>query len=250
MGLKTPYRRTARPFSGNTYTDSGKWKYVLHKNYSDSPENFIRAFLLLQRDILDLFNYVEPSDTNLSTFSHRIHELFLRCCVEFEANCKAVLRENGYNKPSNWNIRDYVKIEQSHYLTQFEVKIPNWDGNERTRTPFKDLSNNQSPAWYRAYNSTKHDRHLNFYQANFKNLTDSFCGLSVILAAQFIDHDFSPAGDTLVISHTPNRDNFFGGIGDYLLIKYPQNIPEDQRYDFDLSNEDFKSDIFNCYPYK
>lgn len=249
MGLKTAFKRTCRPFLDNTYTTSGQWMYLTHKDYAESPETFIRAFFLLQKDILELFNYIEPSDINIKTYSHRIHELFLRCCVEIEANCKAILRENGYPKTKNWTINDYRKIEQSHYLSQFEVKLPNWEGSKNTRAPFISFKSDQSPTWYNSYNATKHDRHINFSQANFENLTDSFCGLAALLASQFADHDFSPGGDVLVVSHTPNTDGFFGGIGDYLLIRYPKRIPESERYDFNLSQNDYRSHIFNRFKY-
>jgi hypothetical protein len=54
--------------------------------------------------------YVEPADKNLECYSYRIHALLLRACIELEANCKAILKENGYSKGGNWKIDDYKKI--------------------------------------------------------------------------------------------------------------------------------------------
>ena len=46
----------------------------------------------------DLFSYVEPADNNKKTFSYKIQQLFIRVCIELEANFKAInllLSQNG-----------------------------------------------------------------------------------------------------------------------------------------------------------
>ncbi len=249
MGIISPYKRTARIFSDNSYSNSGKWMYVLHEKYADSPDNFVRAFLLIQQDVLELFNFIEPSDANLATHSHRIHELLLRTCVEVEANCTAILRENGYSRSGNWNMGDYKKIEQSHYLSQFEVKVPNWLGASGVRKPFSSWSSGGSLSWYTAYNNTKHDRHINFSQANFENLIDAIAGLSAILASQFINQDFSPAGMGLSVNPGGPSDGYESSIGGFFRLKYPSNVPAAEKYDFEHSDIDFTTDIFQCFTY-
>ena len=249
MGVNTPYKRTARIFTDNTYSASGKWMYVLHQNYADSPDNFVRAFLLIQKDMLELFNFIEPSDLNLATHSHRIHELLLRTCVEVEANCTAILRENGYVSAGNWTMGDYKKIEQSHYLSQFEIKIPHWLGALGVRKPFLSWGTASSLGWYTSYNNTKHDRHLNFSEANFGNLIDAVCGLAAILASQFIDNDFSPAGMSLGLNPGGPSDGFESGIGDYFRVKFPSAVPDEEKYNFEHSDIDFDNDIFQQFNY-
>jgi hypothetical protein len=249
VGKTKPYRRTVRIFTNNTYSDSGRWMYVLHKNYADSPANFVRAFLLIQKDVLELFDYIEPSDTNLSTHSHRIHELLLRTCVEIEANCTAILRENGYVRDGNWNMGDYKKIELSHYLSQYEVKVPNWLGSSGVRSPFSSWASSGSLAWYTAYNLTKHDRHLNFIHAKFENLIDAVTGLSALLASQFLNNDFSPAGMGLSVNPGGPCDGFEPSIGGFFLLKFPNNVPDTEKYDFSRSDIDFDNDIFENFKY-
>ena len=249
MGITLPYKRTARMFTDNTYADSGKWMYILHEQYADSPSNFVRAFLLIQKDILELFDYIEPSDANLATHSHRIHELLLRTCVEVEANCTAILRENGYSRSGNWNMTDYKKIEQSHYLSQYEVKVPNWLGTGGVRKPFSSWSTLGSLGWYTAYNATKHDRHLKFGQANFQNLIDAASGLAALIASQFLDHDFSPAGMSLSANPGGPSDGFEPSIGGFFRLKYPSNIPAAEKYDFERADINFSIDIFQKFTY-
>src|SRR5262245_53611429 len=92
--------------------------------------------LAIQKDMLELFDFIEPADTNLPCYSYRIHELFMRTCIEIEANFKAILTENGYSRSGDWNMNDYRKTETSHLLSAYLVKFPVWQGNQHTRQPF------------------------------------------------------------------------------------------------------------------
>lgn len=136
MAVSKPYRRNVRQFTNGSYSESGKWMYILHPKFAQDPDKYVRGFLLLLKDVQELFDYVEPSDQNLRTHSFRIHELLLRSCVEVEANCKAILSENGYSKSSDWNMADYRKINTTHRLSSYKVKVPYWTGAQNIRSPF------------------------------------------------------------------------------------------------------------------
>ena len=250
MSISQPYRRTCRIFSDDSYSVGGKWQYILHDKYAEMPENYIRAFLLIQKDLMNIFDYIEPSDVNEDTYSFRIHELLLRTCVEVEANCKAILRENGYQRPDSrdWTMLDYKKVEQSHYLSQFGVKVPNWFGRNNCRTPFAGWASGGSLLWYQAYNSTKHDRHSNFNAASFNNLIDAVCGLAALMASQFWNHDFAPS-DTLLSVGGPN-DGYESSIGGFFRIKYPAGVPQAEKYDFDWAQLSQQADPFDNYNYR
>src|SRR5450631_1928148 len=114
MPVTQPYRRNRRPFTNGDYKGPSM-DYVRHPKYSFSPGHYIRAANLIKKDLLELFDFVEPADQNLKTYSFRIHELLLRTCVEVEANCKAILLENGYHKVKTIDLtmRNYYEIEKS-----------------------------------------------------------------------------------------------------------------------------------------
>jgi hypothetical protein len=137
MPINRPYRRTCRPFKDGRYASV----FTEHPQYAQSPEHYVRACLLLLKDLRDLFDYVEPADKNLGYYSYRIHSLLLRACVEVEANCKALLKENGYSKKNKkgdplWlRMDDDAKIERSHRLSDYQVKVPQWSGVQNIRTP-------------------------------------------------------------------------------------------------------------------
>ena len=126
MPVDRPYLRTCRQFVDGHYTEGGRGQYMLHPKFAQSPEHYIRGFLIILKDLQELFDYVEPADKNLACYSYRIHALLLRTCVEVEANCKAILKENGYARSGDWNMGDYKKIEKTHLLSLYEVKVPNW----------------------------------------------------------------------------------------------------------------------------
>ncbi|HXU29307.1 MAG TPA: hypothetical protein VN851_01915 [Thermoanaerobaculia bacterium] len=230
MPVHRPYRRTCRQFVDGSYTEGGRWEYMLHPKFAQSPEHYVRAFILLLKDVQELFDYIEPADVNLTCYSYRVHALLLRACVEVEANCKAILKENSYRKSGALNMEDYRKIDKTHLLSSYKVKVPNWSGNQGIREPFLGWATSSPLLWYQAYNATKHDRYSEFEQANFGHLIDACCGVLVVLSSQFETNDFAP-GDWLLSAGGPN-DGMRSGIGGYFRVQFPESWPVDLRYDF------------------
>lgn len=238
MAVDTPFHRIARPHADGLYTPGGRWVMVRHPAYADRPHRWVRAYLLLQDDLLQYLESVEPSDGNLQTHSLRSADLLIRTCIEVEANLTAILRANTYSKLSSLNMKgDYFRIEKTHFLSQYKVQFPYWDGAQRTRQPFQAWERGQYERvpWYHAYNKVKHDRAEQLPEATFQHLTDAWCGLMAVLTSQFLFEDFSPAHDRLAIGGYQgvfDRD-FEPAIGSYLGVKLPDHVPTDDRYDFD-----------------
>jgi hypothetical protein len=231
MSVSKPYRRTFRQFVDGQYSEGGRARYVRHAKFAVAPEQYLRAFGVIQKDLLNLFDYVEPASKNLECYSYRIHELFMRICIEIEANCKAILLENGYRRAGDWNVSDYKGLNRTHCLSMYKAKLPVWHGEAHVRTPFAAWNIEKSPPWYRAYNEAKHDRHEKFHLANFDNLIEAACGLIVLLSAQFGTDDLSRS--IFLGIEGPPDDGFEVAIGGYFLIQFPDNWPEADRYDFD-----------------
>lgn len=240
MSVSKPYHLTVRQFADDWYDEGGRAQYIKHHKYSKKPSNYIRAYLLLQKDLIDLFNYVEPADQNIQTFSFRIQELFIRTCIEIESNFKAILSINKYSKASNTlNMEDYFKVNKSHYLSWYDVKVPYWTGDPMTaaRQPFKHWSEPEKPKtpwtlpWYKDYTSTKHDRANSLHLSTFENLIDAFSALVALITSQYLFEDFSSGHDYLVASNGI-IDGYDPAIGDYFRVYVPKSIPADERYDF------------------
>jgi hypothetical protein len=232
----------------------GHDSFIRHPQFAKSAQNSVRGFLLLLKDMRALFDFVEPGDANKDCYSFRIHELLFRACVEVEANCKAILDENGYRPGSDrdyWNMSDYKKVQDSHRLSEFQVKLPNWDGNGAIRIPFGSwgqttVANRPALKWYEAYNCTKHNRHTNFQEAKLKHMIDAVCGVLVLLSSQFYTDEFTTAPMHLVMDF-PN-DGFELAIGEMLAVKFP-NWPPAERYDFNWDQLKASPQPFTQYTY-
>ncbi len=252
MSINRPYRRTCRQFVDGRYYEGGRWQYIIHPKFAQSPEHYVRAFLLLQKDLQDLFDFVEPADNNCPCYSYRIHSLLLRACIEVEANCKAILKENGYSKKKKgedvyMNMNDYKKIDFTHRLSSYQVKVPYWNGIKGLRAPFLAWATGNSLPWYDAYNATKHDRLYGFQIATFEHLIDACCGVLVLLSAQFGTNDFSPGTKRLALAGS--NDGTESGIGDYFRVKFPDDWPMNLRYEFDWEILKHEQDPFQSFDY-
>lgn len=247
MSFDKPFHRNYRPIKQGENSGYSDWAYIVDKGYAQKPEYYTRAFSIIQEDILKLFEYVEPSDTNTKTYSFRIHELLMRTCIEVETNFKAILRENIFTpiykhgskkgrlrSENEWNINDFSIVNKTHHLDSYSVKLPFWKGAKNIRHPFKEWKSKNSLSWYQAYNQAKHDRINNFENANLENLLDAYSGLFVLLSSQFRTESFSTGGYSLGGNSNSYYDGSFG-IGGFLMITFPENWNEKEIYEFDWS---------------
>jgi hypothetical protein len=107
--------------------------------------------------------------------------------------------------------------------------------------------------WYQAYNKSKHNRHENFHLATFDALIDAFCGLNVVLSAQFLDEEYAPGIKSLSVSGADytyeGGDGMEPSIGDMLRIKFPTDWPTPERYEFSWPNIAMLDDPFENFDY-
>lgn len=243
MPITKPFFRTCRQLTDGSYQNSGQGRYVSDPQFAVAGPQYVRAFLLIQKDLLELFDYVEPADQNLNCYSYRIHELHMRTCIEVEAHCRAILTENSYvnlrRTADWWNVRDYRKLNPTHHLSSYEVRMPLWHGSQKVRKPFDAWATEGALLpWYQAYNEAKHDRHNNFPRSNFETLISAVSGLVALLSAQFITFDFQPS--VFSTGYGAPDGGFETAIGGYFHVKFPTDWPPDDRYSFDwetLSND-------------
>jgi len=258
MPFDKPFHRNYRAIISGPNSGYSDWGYIVDPEYAKFPEHYIRAFLLIQSDLEKLFEYIEPADDNLKTFSYRIHELLIRTCIEIEANFKAILKENIYSPCSkkgkerlekNWNlINDYYQVNKTHHLDSYKVSIPIWRGYKSQFTPFIEWKSQKTLSWYSAYNYCKHDRQDKFCYASFENLLNAVAGLFVLLSSQFRTEDFSPKNRGLAVS---GNDYYKGksGLGGFFRIIFPDDWEDNEKYCFDWNVLKDQSDKFNKIDY-
>lgn len=228
---RLPYHRCFRPLVKRVNYGANERYYLSDDDYAQKPYMFTRAFIELQDELKGIFRYVEPAYGNRKTYSYKIQQLFIRVCIELEANFKAIFKENKYSKDeSRWTIYDYWKIDASHKISDYKVTMPMWEGKGKTFTPFANWKNSPKLKWYGAFQRTKHNRAMKLNEANLENLMNAFCGLFVVLTAQFNDESYDTGPVLLSLS---GRNSYFGmefGIGGMLHAECPQ-WSEEEKYD-------------------
>ncbi|MCR5079805.1 MAG: hypothetical protein K6B17_00480 [Treponema sp.] len=237
MSYPKPFHRNYRPLIEGPNSGYSSWKYITDHEYSNNPTQYTRAFFMIQKDLKELFEYVEPADDNLPTYSHRIQQLLIRACIEIEANFKAILSENKYSKTKDLNRNDYKIINKTHHLSGYSVRFPYWNGTKNDFKPFLEWGSTGSGKldWYDAYNDCKHDRNNAFKLANLKNLLNSIAGLQILITSQFGHYDFESGAIGLSIGDNGYYDGNFG-IGEYMLVKEPTDWTDEEKYDFNWSD--------------
>ncbi|ODS57086.1 MAG: hypothetical protein ABS40_05850 [Agrobacterium sp. SCN 61-19] len=254
MPLDKPYYLTYRPMIDGPNAGYSRWAYIRDPYYARSPGHYVRAYLLIQKDLERLFEYVEPSPEAELTFSFRIHELLMRTCIEVEANFKAILDANIYTPAINrfqqpiYNMSVYKKVNASHHLSSYEVMLPLWNGPRKILKPFEGWNTGKGIDWYQAYNASKHDRLQEFKQANMGALISAVSGLLVLISSQFQDQDFS-AGDDLISLGGMDYHDMSASTGSLFRIAYPNDWPDGQKYDFDWAKLRGDPDRFQRFNY-
>ncbi len=184
MKIELPYKRIIRPFTTSEDYTLG-WSYYQEdqRNCTNMME-IIRSYNVIERDLIKLFEYIEPRQENYQTFSYRIYELFLRATTEFESNAKWVLHDNGYVK-DKYNMHDFFKLETSSKLSEYKLLINPHENTRILLEPFKDWQKwNHSLKWYQDYNLVKHNRQKDFSKANLFNLLSSIGWLYILIGSR------------------------------------------------------------------
>lgn len=245
MPLTKPYKRIYRPYTdGRTSFDAD---YTNDSRYASDPSNYLRAYRLLEHDLLSTFDYVDPSDTNLKTYSHQFFQLLLRACTEFEANAKEILRANNYPRTAKLNLLDYVKLEKACRLSEYNIVVPTWDGTGSPLVPFAEWRSSHSLSWYQDYNAVKHDRAANFNSANLKNALNAVAAVLIILFAQFNISAFDPYHSVEMYSEDDNGRLSHPSC--FLIIQLPTGWTVDEQYDFDWTNLKGQTDPFQNFSF-
>ncbi len=250
--LAKPFRRIIRPFS-----ESGEYRppgrppgqddYFEHPEYAPDRVSLVRAYKVIEGDLVRLLEFVEPADANLKTYSHRLYELLLRASTEFEANCKGILKANDYQKCGNWTMDDYSKVDVSSRLSDYHLRIPIWRDGCRVLKPFEGWTTGKSLVWYQDYNEVKHNRSACFDLATLENVLLAVSAVLAVLFSQFYLLCFRAhvsegiyETDNGWFSHT---DSIFG-------VKPSSNWPPHECYGFNWSDLCQQPVRFASYPFR
>lgn len=142
---------------------------MLHWNY----------FLALENDIERLSRYIEFDRKNSKTFSVELSHLLLSISSEVDVTLKLLCNElDPAKKPRTINdYRQIITTHQKKFLTE-PVFIPRYN---LKFTPWEKWNDNENPGWWTSYNNVKHQRNINYGQANLWNVLKAISGLFVTI---------------------------------------------------------------------
>jgi hypothetical protein len=261
MAIHKPYRRICRPFIDGRYLTDIEGKYFVDPRYASERSDLIRGYHLLEKELYQIFEYIEPADANKSCYSHQIYALLLRASTEFEANASAILKANDYKltgKRRYVDIKDYFKVNAATKLSEYSVTIPIWNGENKTFRPLEDwakpsdsLLDPHTLSWYDHYNTVKHDRLAEFKCASMENAIRAVGSVFCILFSQFHTSSFDPNQPISSYSIDDGMDGrqIWSHPSCRLAIELPNSWQDNEKYDFDWTVLRNDTDPFQNYTF-
>lgn len=158
----------------------------------DSKLDEIRSYNSISNYLKVLFDYVEPEQANLSTYSNKIREFLIMACTEVEYLFKKFLNDNNYTGGQRLSTNDFIKILPHLKLKNYAVKLKQFPslGVFKPFLSWDTLHPTTSLSWYDAYNAVKHDRGGNKNKGNLEMLINAIAAVHILLEAQYGEHIF------------------------------------------------------------
>jgi hypothetical protein len=188
LGPREYHPRMARPLSHQVWLDNGlpdnnnTWQPSLR----DESKFYALArsqLTTLTAQLARICRTVHPDDSNLDVYGDDIRNLLILACTEAEMHWRGVLLANGYCKKT-FTVKDYVKLVRAMKLDEYAVIFKNYPWLQPF-IPFHDWRPDNSLDWYKAYNSTKHDKEESFRCASLRHTFQAISACVAMVAAQF-----------------------------------------------------------------
>lgn len=146
-------------------------------------------FLSLEADFVETLNYVELDPINSQTFSNEYLKLLLLLGSEIDVTAKMICKSVD-PAAKRANIDNYRDIITTRFpkLCAYEVGIER-DGSASKPWATWDASPKTNPIWWSSYNDVKHERNVNFKDANQENVLGALSGLLVLLIYHYHLYD-------------------------------------------------------------
>ncbi len=149
--------------------------------------NYLNYFLLLERDLENIFKYIEPEESNMDTFSLENARLFLSICSEVDILFKKVLSDASLKDINQYRNKIRKKYGEKFWNQKVEIEKYAISAD----SPWINFKDNKSPDWWKSYNNIKHDRLAKFDQATLKNIINAISGLFILVCFYISDNDES-----------------------------------------------------------
>jgi len=143
-----------------------------------------RNLSVLIQKFQEVLLYVEPAINCLDTYSHKLRELLILACTEFECALK------NYNLGNNERTIDYVKILELTNLRKYKIELAGYSEKFISR-PFEkwDVTGpTKTLAWYDAYTQIKHNGLNAFNLATLRNCIEAVAANIIMFSIRYSPH--------------------------------------------------------------
>lgn len=188
--------------------------------------NFWKHYLKYEKNLIQMFDYVEFEAANFSTYSSEFMRLLLSIGSEFDNALRAIY---GFQDTERTTISNYASAVLSRYpnITSQKVCVKN---RSIVLQPFSGWSVDkaaQSLDFWKAYNDVKHDRIKNYQMASLKNVVNALAALFIIEMFEY--ERFFNADATLLVNAPAEDESSLFYLGDWIM-KIRDDVPVKHYY--------------------
>lgn len=173
-------------------------------------------FLLLEKDLIALSDYIELSEENFNAYGPRLAQFVLSVGSELDVVLKFFLQIRStdfarYGK-QNLNMGHYRKALQKIAKSQFETACVKLARADLALTPWAHtLGDLDVPiSWWRNYNNVKHERSKYYVDANLETALMLFSALFIVNAYinESVEEDYPTFSETTDWGSHEHFDDF------------------------------------------
>jgi hypothetical protein len=131
------------------------------------PIHHWNYFLAIEDDLINTSRYVEIALDNKKTYSVEYTKIILSAASEVDVLLKQIYLSLGHKKKKP-DFKDYCNVAKEGVKSLITEQLC-LEQYGLTLYPFSEWENDEQPRWHIVYNNLKHNRTLNFKDANLEN---------------------------------------------------------------------------------
>lgn len=174
-------------------------------------QKYWNYYLMLEQRLLETRNFVEFRNENFNTSSNEFGLLIVAIGAELDNFLKTYceIPEGDRNSP-RVNMGTYCGYLSAHYPQIANETITVLDTDPViTLTPFACFNSPDRFLWWNAYNQVKHNRHVNFAEANLINAITLLSALFLLEMKMFKNIYNASTGQEHVFDRPLNQSKLF-----------------------------------------